>query len=141
MSGGRVEFDLARNVFEASGVEQFMVLVQGIEGVEEDVVVVAAAGSALNQDAMGIVRVDPHPTESSFDQGAAVGEGRTRNLSTELRDDLSQLGGVYVFRHPFPQRVLLGQDLFRGAICVHVQAEIHAGLKTAGTVPNWGSAG
>lgn len=141
MSGGRVEFDFARNVLKASGVEQFVVLVQAIEGVEEEVEVTTTAGGLLDQDAAGIVQVDPHAAEGTFDQGAAVGEGRTRHLATELRDDLAQLGGVDVLRHPFPFRVLLGQDLFGGAICVHVQAEMPAGWVTPGTVPNWGSAG
>jgi hypothetical protein len=141
MLGGRVEFDLARDVFEAGGMEQFMVLVQEIESVEEEVVVTAPARRSLDQNAAGIVGVDPHTTECPSHQGAAVSERRTGNLATELRDDLAQLGGVDVLRRPFPFRVLLGQDLFGGAICVHVQAEKHTLSQTAGTVPNWGSAG
>ena len=66
MFGGRVEFNLARNVFEACGIEQFLVLVQGIEGVEKDVIVAATTGCSLDQDATGIIGVDLHAAERSF---------------------------------------------------------------------------
>ncbi len=33
-------------------------------------------------------------------------------------------------------RVLLGQKLFGGTVCVHIQAEPHAPSEAAGTVPN-----
>lgn len=135
--GGRVEFDLSRNVLQLGCMEELVVLAQQVGGVEEHEIMSASARCRLNQDACWIVRVDAHSPEGPFDQGASIREGWSWCLSSQVTSDLVQLDGVQVIGHLLPLWVLLGQDLLRGTIGVHVQTDEEAGLKTPGSEPDW----
>ncbi len=93
--GGGVKLDLTRNVPQAGYVQQIVVLVQGIESVEENVDVPAAARGGQVQHTPGILRVDPQPPEGSIYQGTTIFQGRLAGLGGEVVSDLPEFIGFH----------------------------------------------